>query len=425
MAPLSLGLFRRSFDPGLPSGEFWTQWKNPGDVFSVLLILGGDVILRALAQLSGSGITPVAFSFGWVAYAITAVVSAIGENKLMPLPDCACKVINGKSGYVRDNTSWVIGRIVRDFEAWVDQPVKEHLAGMIQTRWEQNKKVEGADAPKPPQVGLCVSVYKAEPAKIGSPGYDLVYWIGFATTIIQLGIAAIPCGLFGDWGILLVTVIGILLSFASGCLPQWMEEKWACRRNSDKNVILTRGNGSQHAIVILGDGKGLDLEDLAAGQTNVDVSASTLTRVSVTILAAFWILLLITAAGLKKNTWFLLAVGGIGILQNIFVAGWRRLPKAYGMPLTYVDVIGEHKVMDTLFAVEEKYPHIGASMRKTFFPGKLRANEVQKWADLEKAAKAKDDAAKNARNNASQQNGGSQPIQTPSQAGVVSSTPAT
>ncbi len=64
MAPLSLSLFRRSFDPGRPSGEFWTQWKNPGDVFSVLLILGGDVILRALAQLSGSGITPVAFSFG-------------------------------------------------------------------------------------------------------------------------------------------------------------------------------------------------------------------------------------------------------------------------------------------------------------------------------------------------------------------------
>ncbi len=348
------------------------------------------------------------------------MVSAIGENKLMPLPDCACKVINGKSGYVRDNTSWVIGRIVRDFEAWVDKPVKDHLAGMIQTRREQDKT-----APKPTQVGLCVSVYKAKPAIIGYPGYDRVYWIGFATTIIQLGIAAIPCGLFGDWGILLVTVIGILLSFASGWLPQWKEEKWACRRNSDKNVILTRGNGSQHAIVILGDGKGLDLEDLAAGQTNVDVSASNLTRIMVTILAALWILLLITAAGLKTNTWFLLAIGGIGILQNIFVAGYRRSPKAYGMPLSYVEVIGEPKVMDTLFAVEEKYPHIGASMKDTFFPGKLRADEVTRWANLETAAEAKDDAAKNARNNASQQNGKSQPIQNISQAGVVLSTPAT
>lgn len=64
MAPLSTDLFRRNFNPDLPSQEFLRQWKTPGDVFSVLLILGGDVVLRALAQLSGSGITPVAFSFG-------------------------------------------------------------------------------------------------------------------------------------------------------------------------------------------------------------------------------------------------------------------------------------------------------------------------------------------------------------------------
>ncbi|KAL6243052.1 hypothetical protein RBB50_010152 [Rhinocladiella similis] len=398
MAPVSLELFRRTFTPGLPSKEFLRQWKTPGDVFSVLLILGGDVVLRALAQLSGSGITPVAFSFGWVAYAITAVVSAIGENKLMPLPDCACKVINGKSGYVRDNTSWIIGRIVRDFEAWVQKDVKVHLDGMIDQRWKEDKdKADpGSDVPRPPQAGLCVSVYKAEPAVKGYAGYDLVYWLGFATAIVQLGIAAIPCGIHGDWGILLITATGILLSFVSGCLPQWKEEKWACRRKSTKNVILTRGNGSQHAIVVLGEGKGLDLEDLAAGQTNIDVSASWVTRVSVTILAALWILVLITAAGLERNTWFLLAVGGIGILQNIFVAGWRRPPEAYGIPLSFVEVIGKTKAMETLFAVEEKYHHIGASMRDTFFPGKLRENEVNRWEELAKIAKAKDDATRGA-----------------------------
>lgn len=316
----------------------------------------------------------------------------------MPLPDCACKVINGKSGYVRDNTSWIIGRIVRDFEAWVQKDVKVHLDGMIDQRWKEDKdKADpGSDVPRPPQAGLCVSVYKAEPAVKGYAGYDLVYWLGFATAIVQLGIAAIPCGIHGDWGILLITATGILLSFVSGCLPQWKEEKWACRRKSTKNVILTRGNGSQHAIVVLGEGKGLDLEDLAAGQTNIDVSASWVTRVSVTILAALWILVLITAAGLERNTWFLLAVGGIGILQNIFVAGWRRPPEAYGIPLSFVEVIGKTKAMETLFAVEEKYHHIGASMRDTFFPGKLRENEVNRWEELAKIAKAKDDATRGA-----------------------------
>ena len=40
-----------------------------------------------------------------------------GENKLMPpTPDCASKVINGKNGYVRDNSSWIVRRLVRDFD---------------------------------------------------------------------------------------------------------------------------------------------------------------------------------------------------------------------------------------------------------------------------------------------------------------------
>ena len=64
MAPLVFRLFNRSFDPQLPSDELSDQWKNPGDVFSVLLILGGDVVARALAQLAGSRFTPVTFSFG-------------------------------------------------------------------------------------------------------------------------------------------------------------------------------------------------------------------------------------------------------------------------------------------------------------------------------------------------------------------------
>jgi hypothetical protein len=338
---------------------------------------------------------------GWVAYAVTAVVSAIGENKLMPPADCACKVINGRTGYIRDNSSWIIGRIVRDFESWMDKgerdgPIRTHLRGMLDQRWEKDKLAaekkepgSGKDVARPSQAGLCVSIYKAGRARHGYPGYDLVYFIGFATTFVQLGIAAIPCGVFGDWGILLVTVAGIFLSFATGSIPQWSKEKWACRSNSDKTVILTRGNGSQHAIVIIGNGKGFDFEDLAAGPTNVNVSASYSTRIAVTLLAVLWILLLITAAGIKQNTWFLLAIGGVGILQNIFVAGWRRFPEAFGVPLIFDDVIGKPKVIDTLFAVEGAYPRVGRSMLDTFFPGKLRPDEEKKWEDFEKVATAR------------------------------------
>lgn len=64
MAPFLFPLLRRSFDPGPSSQVFSDQWTHPSDVFSILLLVGGDVILRGLAQLSGSGIVPMAFSFG-------------------------------------------------------------------------------------------------------------------------------------------------------------------------------------------------------------------------------------------------------------------------------------------------------------------------------------------------------------------------
>lgn len=53
------------FNPAAPVAEFVAQLRNPGDVFSVLLLLGGDIVARAIAQLVGPrGFTPVAFSFG-------------------------------------------------------------------------------------------------------------------------------------------------------------------------------------------------------------------------------------------------------------------------------------------------------------------------------------------------------------------------
>src|SRR5947209_8022519 len=108
----------------------------------------------------------------WVAYAVAAVVSAVGENKLMPLPDCACKVINGKKGYVRANCSWIIARIMRNFEGWMDggdTNVHIHICvrNIINEKAKDNIKIAGKSVSelskeKPSQAGLCVSAYKAE-----------------------------------------------------------------------------------------------------------------------------------------------------------------------------------------------------------------------------------------------------------------------
>ncbi|KAK1235127.1 hypothetical protein PQX77_001650, partial [Marasmius sp. AFHP31] len=66
------------------------QWRDPEDILSILMIIGGDIVQSALAQLVSSHprpFTPVAFSFGWVAYSFSAILSAVGSRRLVPDPD--------------------------------------------------------------------------------------------------------------------------------------------------------------------------------------------------------------------------------------------------------------------------------------------------------------------------------------------------
>ena len=54
------------------------QWVNPTDIFSILLLLGPEIVQHAVAQLAGHRVTPVAFSFGWVAYSANALLAVVG-----------------------------------------------------------------------------------------------------------------------------------------------------------------------------------------------------------------------------------------------------------------------------------------------------------------------------------------------------------
>ncbi|KAG5928131.1 hypothetical protein E4U42_001190, partial [Claviceps africana] len=163
------------------SEQFAAQWTNPGDVFSVLLILGGDVIGRALAQVAGTR---------WVAYSVSTVVSAVGENKLMPVSDFSCKVINGKTGHVRDNASWIIGRLVRDFAYWKnrgpgrdmgDDAIQRRVDELLDEKWKQLRETADkgdAKPPRPAQAGLCVSVFEAGLASKSPRLRGPLAWIG-------------------------------------------------------------------------------------------------------------------------------------------------------------------------------------------------------------------------------------------------------
>lgn len=314
---------------------------------------------------------------------MTALLSSVGQNHLMRTePDCRCRVINGKSGYSIDNTSWVLGRVMRDFSHRMSPLAKQKLDHVLDLKWTELRDADG-DAEKPSRAGLIVTIYQPRTNRsAGYPQRDLVYWSDILAVMVQLAIAAIPCALYGDWAIIMITAVGTALALWTGLLQQWGKEKWACRPFSNDTHVLTRGNGFQHAIVILGNGHGLNLEDLAMGQQNAERSIPVLTCATILLFVASWVMLLVCAAGVRESTWYLLGVGAVGNLQNAFAAGWYRRPESFGIYLDFVDVFGHVKVMDTLFDVERRYPALGRSLLHEFFPGKLGADETEAWKEL-------------------------------------------
>ncbi|GAW14634.1 hypothetical protein ANO14919_040370 [Xylariales sp. No.14919] len=298
--------------------ELRHQWANPSDILSLLLLIGGDIVQKAIAQLVGYrirlpgpanrnisiSITPVAFSFGWVAYAFLSLLSAIGEMKLMPATDYSCLVVNCSNGFTRENKSWVLGRLLRDHaNAYPVDPRLEEDGGRAES--------------------LRIDIFHLKPPT--GPDPDFVWWSGWFIIVVQIAIAVVPWVRFGDWGIFLVTLSGSVFTIITCAMSQWTEEKWAGRKlGGEKVTCLTRGNGHQHIMVFIGSRGCWDLETLATGISTPRPE----TRWLFGLLAILWTLLLITVSGLTENSWFLIGIGGLGMLQNAFAAGVSRAPGA-------------------------------------------------------------------------------------------------
>ncbi|KAK7978735.1 hypothetical protein PG996_004786 [Apiospora saccharicola] len=340
------------------------QWVSPSDILSILLLLGPDTVQKAVAQLSGRMVTPAAFSFGWVGYAISALVGVFGTPQagfLMPATDVPdILLVGAQSGHSRPTRSWVLGRLFRD----------------AHTRATADTRVRGraADKSDPTWDALRVTVFEFEQEPRiahGTPEVDMVWYTGFIVIALQTMIAIIPWAINENWTPFLITSVGNLLALLGASMPQWRAEKWACSKKGGSTVVLTQGNGSRFAMVIKGNkGAGLDLEALA---TAVDTSHPSLTtRITSGILALCWLALLVTVAGVQDHTWYLLAIGLIGSIQNLYAVGSTRSSSALGIHLKEVEVFQEKKVAAVLKSVEKSYPMVGTSLVDVFFPGSLR-----------------------------------------------------
>ncbi|KAF4550043.1 Hypothetical protein D9617_19g103480 [Elsinoe fawcettii] len=342
---------------------------------AILMLLGGHIVTLALAQIAGSGFAPITFSFGWVAVALNTLIT----DKFHPKITNKIKVINAETGFQRDNNNWILNRIVCDFRYWYDRAVADKVKELFAAKLAQLKKDGIDDFAKLQRVGLCVSIYRATPGGLGRLYKDSLFYSGLLVTLVQLVIASSPFFLDGDINILSITVAGTLLAWSATLLPQWAAEKWSGRTKSIKNVILTEGNGAQHAILVWGGGMGFDLEDLANGYT---VKIDTLTTTVAWLMASLWVVLLAYIISLTDNVSYLLVIGTIGMFHDVHLASTIRKPKDYGLPLEFQMVYGETKVMETLLKLERDYPGAGASLLPIPFPGPLDEDEVEQWSEL-------------------------------------------
>ncbi|KAH8591005.1 hypothetical protein B0O99DRAFT_551281, partial [Bisporella sp. PMI_857] len=331
------------------SSLFAAQWRNPSGFLSLLMIIGGPIIQAALAQLTGPVLVPVCFSFGWVSYAFSTIPSLVGDGRLMPPADYACKVINLENGYTRTNKSWAIGRLLRDLE----RPLSEEA--------------------------MCIMLYDAEWCNSRN---DLSggksRWVGFGAILLQLGIAAIPFGLYFDWGIFMIVAIGTCLAMSTALLPQWKVEKLACRMKSTKKIAITSGNGSRHVLVLMGNGACPDFEDLAAaeGPRHGRLLRGLLldfwmTRLCCGMFILLWAAVLISVLALKNNAWYLVGSGTIGMIQNAVVAAASRGLANVGIRLTNPKIFIGSKVMDVLMDLDNEQEGCGRILLKEFFPAGL------------------------------------------------------
>ncbi|EPS42039.1 hypothetical protein H072_4023 [Dactylellina haptotyla CBS 200.50] len=269
----------------------------------------------------------------------------------MPDTDMANITVTGiDTGHARTTQSWLLGKLLHDLNDKLDQEMEKEMRHMP----PNSEKASNSMSTKE------VELHRPEPHR--PEPHRQRQWEALRISVFET--IDDPHYTHG------VPHRDFLCS--SGRLSTAVEgREMGLPEERGSSVVLSQGNGSRHAILILGKrGVGLDLEILSRGTRTS--KRSPLAWLLIVLLTANWIILLITASGLKLGTWYLLAIGAIGSMQNIVVAAAQRQPSALA---------------------EEEYPGAGISLIPVFFPGSMRVkgSDIEFWQNVRERHQAPDD----------------------------------
>ncbi|KAI0773074.1 hypothetical protein BD413DRAFT_611989 [Trametes elegans] len=326
---------------------------NPSTILPIAMILGADVLRRA--QSVPAGIAPL--SIGWPEF----LLSIVASRRLTLASELPCTVINAKSGYARTNRSVALEHLLRS-----------HAAA------------------RPAKGGLTITFLYTSTTP-GTPTPDAVSYSAAATTIGQLLVASVlPTLGVGSSHVFAITASGAVLSTAAALLLR-SHQKHELRHarpvppGRRDVVCITCGNGSAEAVVVVAEGGGVRVEDLAASRAG---GLGAVAAFGAGVLLALWLVLLLALTTLDRaDAWGVLALCGIGTAHTTYAARKWRSGAAIGFKFSEeaTKVVRDDKVMEALKKAEEAETGVGSALLPVFFPGRLRPEENLWWAERKRA----------------------------------------
>ena len=309
--------------------------------FWCLMLVGGEIVELAFAK--SLGLSPVPFSFGWLQY-LTRKFCTTVEGKSV---SNGTMLINVKSGYTRNNQSWILNQIFKD--------------------WQQRT---------PPRSSLNVEIFKVVKPSVYHTFPEVV---AYGTVLIQLWLS-VSAALDGRRSATLpLVVLAIFFNSIINALAGNLKDRFGVQalHGKSKAVILTPGNGSRHAMVITDDdGVGVDLEQLAMA---VPPQSNRVAKLTGTFLTGFVVAFIFSMAPPDRS---LVRAAFVGFLYNMWLA---FQPASYGVDLDSVTTVAAEnsKVFHILIKLEEERAGAGLSLVPIFFPGELREDE-KLWVEERK-----------------------------------------